>query len=444
MTKKIESADLHGESKTAPPGASLSAAHCASKTGALMQPIFFLFAFLQVAELCYADGWIQKADNGGQERDAAVGFSINGKGYIGTGGTNYEGISQTFWEYDPTFDSWTQVADLPGAARFLAAGFSIDSLGYVGTGNISPGTNGFTADFWEFNPVTNSWTQKADFAGGKRENAFGFSLNGKGYIGCGDKFPAYKNDLWEYDPASDTWAQKADYGGGKTINATGFCINGKAYIGTGYSMNLVWKKDFWEYDPSTDVWTQKTDFAGDERGGCIGFSINGMGYFGLGYHSHPTQQWYNDFWQYDPFADTWVQKDSFPGLGVATAVAFVIGGSGYVGTGDAMLGGATKTFFQYNPDTATSIATIDIAVKIAIAPNPVSSSSVVSLSLIQSCWVIVDLLASNGTSVQTLITGKQASGKLEVPLNRENLSTGIYFLKIEINNECITKKIVVE
>jgi hypothetical protein len=46
--------------------------------------------------LSYANNWIQKADCGGQERDAPVGFSIYGKGYIGTGGTNYEGISQTF------------------------------------------------------------------------------------------------------------------------------------------------------------------------------------------------------------------------------------------------------------------------------------------------------------------------------------------------------------
>ncbi len=409
-----------------------------------MKTIFLLVAFLQAVELCNADGWIQKADCGGQERDAPVGFSINGKGYIGTGGTNYEGISQTFWEYDPSLESWTQVADLPGAARYFAVGFSIDSLGYVGTGNIDAANNGFTDDFWSFNPVTNSWTQKTSFAGGKRETAVGFSLNGKGYICGGDNYPAFKNDLWEYDPGSDTWTQKADYGGGKTIGAAAFCINGKAYVGTGRSMDLTWKNDLWEYDPSANSWNQKANFAGVERGQAVGFSINGMGYLGLGYHSSPSQQWFNDFWQYDPFSDAWFQRDSFPGLGVRTPAAFVIGNSGYVGTGLAMLGGATKDFYQYNPDTATGLETIKTGENISISPNPISSSTIISLYLSKNSKVTIEVLQSNGIRIKTLLNNKQGSGKLEIPLSRESLSRGIYFLKIKINDECITKKIIVE
>src|SRR5438094_240091 len=76
------------------------------------------------------DTWIQKADFGGTPRSGAVGFAINEKGYIGTGGY----YNNDFWEYDPSTDTWTQKADFGGTARFSAAGFSIGSKGYIGTG----------------------------------------------------------------------------------------------------------------------------------------------------------------------------------------------------------------------------------------------------------------------------------------------------------------------
>jgi len=407
--------------------------------GKLMKKIFFIIAFLQTANLCSADGWIQKADYGGGEKEAPVGFSINGKGYIGTGS-----VSQTFWQYDPTFDTWTQVADLPGAGRFYAVGFSIDSLGYVGTGNINPSNNGFTNDFWSFNPSTNSWTQKTTFAGGKREDAFGFSVNGKGYIGGGDNWPAFKSDLWEYDPVLDTWTQKADYGGGKTLGAATFSLNGKGYVGTGRSNTLAFKNDFWEYDPGLNVWNQKANFPGPERAGAIGFSINGMGYLGLGAHSTPTSEWFNDFWQYDPSSDAWLQKDSFPGLGVVNPAAFVIGNSAYVGTGNAMIGGATKSFYQYNPDTATYSQTTKANRGIFISPNPFSSSTIISFSLEQNSYITMELLDLSGRKMKTLLDENTEAGNNTVQLNREQLSAGIYFLRVKMNGESSVMKIVVQ
>ena len=87
-------------------------------------------------------------------------------------------------------------------------------------------------DFWEYDPVTNAWTQKADFGGGPREQAVGFSIGGKGYIGTGYNGP-YRQDFWEYDPATNTWTQKADFGGTARYGAVGFSIGSKGYIGTG-------------------------------------------------------------------------------------------------------------------------------------------------------------------------------------------------------------------
>ena len=55
-------------------------------------------------------------------------------------------------------------------------------------------------------------------------------------------------------------------------NAVGFSIAGKGYIGTG-EMGVTPKQDFWEYDPATDTWTLKAEFAGGSRSAGLGVSI---------------------------------------------------------------------------------------------------------------------------------------------------------------------------
>ena len=94
--------------------------------------------------------WTRRADFGGQPRSYAVGFAINGKGYIGTGAS--ERGERDFWEYDPQTDVWTQRADFGGVSRWHAVGFSIENKGYIGTGYDGSGDVG---DFWEYDPQIN-------------------------------------------------------------------------------------------------------------------------------------------------------------------------------------------------------------------------------------------------------------------------------------------------
>ncbi|MCH7619136.1 MAG: hypothetical protein IH880_05140, partial [Candidatus Marinimicrobia bacterium] len=106
-----------------------------------------------------------------------------------------------------------------------------------------------------FSFACTAWTQKADFGGPPRARAVGFSIDSKGYIGLGTVIAWAYFDFWEYDPGSDTWSQKADYVGEEN-SAVGFSIGSKGYIGTGFGFG----NNFWEYDPSGNTWTQKTDF----------------------------------------------------------------------------------------------------------------------------------------------------------------------------------------
>jgi len=158
-----------------------------------------LIAITTIAFRSHAQGtWTQKSDVGGTARLAGVGFSIGGKGYIGTGDSHGYGRKKDFWEYDPSTNAWTQKADFGGKERYMAVGFSIGSKGYIGTG--LDGFGFYKNDFWEFDPVTNSWTQKADVGGSVRDLAVGFSIDSKGYIGTGNVGGTYFNDFWEYTP----------------------------------------------------------------------------------------------------------------------------------------------------------------------------------------------------------------------------------------------------
>ena len=146
--------------------------------------------------------WSQKADFGGVGRYTAVGFSIGSKGYIGTGYT-YNPTSiyfKDFWEYDPGTNLWTQKADFGGTGTYAAVGFSIGSKGYIGTGIEAIFDFVYTQSLWEYDPGTNLWTRKADFAGTARSYAVGFSIGSKGYIGTGNDDSSNKKDFWEYTP----------------------------------------------------------------------------------------------------------------------------------------------------------------------------------------------------------------------------------------------------
>jgi N-acetylneuraminic acid mutarotase len=155
------------------------------------------------------DSWRQVASFGDGEaedgRYIAVGFSIGNKGYIGTG-INDSDYFKDFWEYDPAIGelgAWTKKTDFGGSARQAAVGFSINGKGYIGAGYTGSPTNAPLKDFWAYDPSANTWTQIEDLVGPTRMSAVGFSIDNKGYVGLGYDATYMApdpqlRDLWEY------------------------------------------------------------------------------------------------------------------------------------------------------------------------------------------------------------------------------------------------------
>src|SRR3954468_6201863 len=101
-----------------------------------------------------------------------------------------------------------------------------------------------------------------------RSTAFSFTIGGKGYAGTGvDSVLKVLKDFWEYDTLTNTWTQKADFGGGTRFNGVAFTIGNKGYAGLGSSTypSYTWVTTWYEYDPTTNIWTQKGNFPGVGR-----------------------------------------------------------------------------------------------------------------------------------------------------------------------------------
>lgn len=254
------------------------------------------------------DTWTQKADFGGGPRASAAGFSIGEKGFIGTGVSEDETGDgkplKDFWEYDPETNTWTRRADFGGSARFGAVGFSIAGKGYLGTGKVSL-TGGHVSDFWEYDPSTDSWTQRAAVPDPPRQHGVGFAIGDRGYVGLGwsSGHDEAFQDFYEYDPSTDTWSRKADLAGFGRVWAAGFSAGGKGYVGTGNrgrprpQVGTDRLGDFWEYDPSVDGWVETAGWPSTPRLAPVGFSIGGKGYVGTGWDGNEHHQ---DLWAFTP------------------------------------------------------------------------------------------------------------------------------------------------
>lgn len=212
------------------------------------------------------NNWSPKEEFEGDARKDAISFSIGNKGYIGLG---YSCAKDTifyrdFWEFDPSGNDgrgkWSPKTPFPpeGKPRFGAVSFSINGKGFVGTGRSDNGE--LLKDFWVFDPSGNNgkgeWNPITDLDGDARSAAVGFAIGDRGYIGTGidDKGEPLK-DFWAFDPSGNggdgQWIRQTDFAGEARFGAVGFAIGDKGYIGTGNDGSFL-RNDFWVFDPKAE------------------------------------------------------------------------------------------------------------------------------------------------------------------------------------------------
>jgi N-acetylneuraminic acid mutarotase len=255
------------------------------------------------------------------QRDIA--FGINNKGYV----LRREAALPTYrvWEYNISNGVWTPKGLFPGMARLDGTVVVVGTKAYFGLGmDFDYVTPIYYHDWWEYEPTTDQWTQKANFPAAARTNATTFAASSKAYVVGGYDQEVTKNYLkqtWQYDPALNTWEQKANLPGAARDEAAGFGIGSKGYVGTGRGRIIVlnnpvtfYYKDFYEYNAPTNTWVQKADYPLATRYCAFAFMIRGNGFIGGGYNASAG---YRDLYMYDQLTNQWVDKADYPGYGTS-------------------------------------------------------------------------------------------------------------------------------
>jgi len=188
------------------------------------------------------DVWNQKSNFPGDGRQHPAMIVVNNKIYMGCGG-NGNGNLGDWWEYDVLTDIWIQKSDLIANERHHPFYFGIDDYAYVGFGHGSnPGPTGSNIynDFYKYDPTNDSWTQMANFSSEGRVAGTQFSYNGKGYILSGDgddHLPLSSGEFWEYNPLNDSWNQLQSHPGGAIWAPGNFVIGCNVYFLLGQDWN---------------------------------------------------------------------------------------------------------------------------------------------------------------------------------------------------------------
>jgi len=312
-----------------------------------------------------------------ESSDNQISFYLPGNTPVGEIQLTVSVLDKTFNESIAidAISPWIRKSNLPGRSfGSYGSTFVIDNKIYFAN---STGTD--DKDFWQYDPITDGWTQKADIPGPPYTLRMAFAIGNKGYIGTGDCVAYYcvtgrstSSAILSYDPSSDAWSElsyiipdpfEVNYG---AFGAIGFSVNDTGYMFGGYvNWSSVKHDAYWKYDYSIDKWSVINEFSEFKNFNFLlnptGFVMNGKIYLGLGQTSwgdNINYEYSSNFWEYDPNLDTWRKISDFPGTPRAGAVGFTKNGKGYVGLGYNSTHGAQKDFWAYDPvnDTWRRIA----------------------------------------------------------------------------------------
>ena len=403
--------------------------------------LFYISILFSANCLSQANTWVQKTSLPAAARNGAVSFSINNKGYVGTGRDSTGNLLNDFWQYDPSIDTWKQVAAFAGSARINAVAFVVNGFGYVGTG-YDGGSN--LTDFYKYDPASNIWSQvdsmdKYSAAVGRRE-ASSFSVGSQGYVVGGyDGTSNYNNETWKYDESdSITWTQMRVFPSNGRKWGVGFTIQQYGFAGMGYDYTSIYWNDLWKYDTLLNTWTQMANYPGSARGNAVAFTVGDNAFVGTGFDG----VYKNNFFVYNYSANEWSQIADFSGGATSGAVAFSIGGNGYVCCGKDSVHYKNE-LWEYIADSTLGINNVDPpGFLMDIFPNPVKGElNIFFTSKTTSSYLI--LMDGSGRIVWVQYLGNIVEDTHRT-ISVKELAKGIYNLHLKTSATVITKSFIIE
>lgn len=356
-----------------------------------------------------AQTWMQRTNMPAFGRHRATAFSIGNRGYMGMGHVNGNSAVINYndwWEYDPASDSWTQRANFP-VVNYGAIFFSAGNKGYCGGGAF------LNDEFYAYDPQTNTWTPIADCPVSPTDMP-SFTVNGKGYILQGGQ-------PYEYDPATNVWTVKQAAPVTFGIWCSAFSIGTSGFVRSGIN--------FFEYKPSQNTWVQRANFPGISSNGSVGVRHRSKGYIVSGYVGSLSNVT-DEVWEYDPGNNTWTQVPDFPGTSRRFSVGFTLNDIAYVGTGTNGIN--LNDLWMMNYTVGINENTEEISS--VCYPNPSADAITITLNsenVLQDYNVFVVTIDGREAGVFPLINN-------QCRIDGSEFARGVYFYSVRNKSETIS------
>lgn len=276
-----------------------------------------------------------------------------------------------------------------------------------------------------------------------RSQAGSTIYNGKIYIfGGSDRDPGigittYKTTLYIYDCNTDTWSQGADFPYQGVINQAGV-YNGMIYSFGGYggsTSDLIYV-----YDIANDTWMQKGTTP--QPTSAISVAVYGDNIFVIGDYAEE-----NRFWKYNVPTETWTSYTSNL-IGRRHSSVAVMNDRLYVIGGVAQNNGEYRYLNIVQSADLTQLVTSAEKEKLSVVsfsleqnyPNPFNPTTRINFSIPSQSKVQLKIFDSLGRLVKTILNEELAAGNHTINFNASNLSSGVYFYRLNVNNKSVQSR----
>lgn len=350
--------------------------------------------------------------------------AANGKLYVMSGTA---AVFVPTYEYDPSTDTWSQKAAIPQGC-FWSSAVTVDNKIYVmGGGHPYPGKTYNQI----YDPQTDTWSSGADLLTPRMYHQ-AVALNGKIYLMGGQNGDGTSEWYFEeYDPKTDKWTTKSQlpHNGAWYCGAAG--VGDYVYrIAGGGSSNTLIRDWFDEYNTTNDTWTSKTKFhKGLHAPATVVYNDN---IYLLGGYSNYVET--DSVWTYNTTSGNWSianfmlrEPRVYHKAVVIDSFLYIYGGQNYTGT---LSGSLTRYNMNAKPSSVKNNPTNS---NIEIFPNPISNYINIETKTPFNSYVITNII---GQSVKKNNLNKNEMIRIDV----RDLNEGLYILTLFSEKEMISKK----
>jgi N-acetylneuraminic acid mutarotase len=150
---------------------------------------------------------------------------------------------------------------------------------------------------------------------------------------------------------SAQWIQVADFEGGERDDLVAFTCGGRAFAGSGMKVGYQVTNDFYEYKPDINQWLEISNLPSVARQYAFSFSFYTYGcvYAGI----NQTGVDLKDGYLYSPQNNNWISIASYPGNGSKACASATLANYGYAGLGSSDNNTLHNDWWQYNLDSNT-------------------------------------------------------------------------------------------